>query len=469
MNQITYIRTGRLSPHPRNPRKELGDVSELAESIRVNGVLQNLTVVPTRAETSGQPTGHYTVVIGHRRLAAAKLAGLESVPCIISDMDETQQLRTMLTENMQRSDLTVYEQAQGFQLMLDLGDTPAQISERTGFSAATVRRRVKLLELDEKGFKKACERGATLLDFAKLDNISDPAARNAVLLTVGTQNFDDRLKAAIDQQDNDEYLDEVENAVKQWAMRLDENDVCPRRGEGYVIVSLDRKVDSIKTWTIWDSKSQRATAIMRPDDAGKTRYYYARSPKSISLYEDCVEKVKTVEELSAERKKAAYEARVQQAMAIYERHHDLREEFVLGFTACKTHREQIETLAIYGMANSATCAATDPVRRYLEIKERTAYLTEDRIVDRIEAGIKDDPLKLMLVMAYAAVDYRVNSGYAQSQWSGERGYQLVNVKNKNLDMLYALLSSLGYRMSDEERAMADGTHEVFKEEEGANE
>ena len=80
MNQITYIRTGLLSPHPRNPRKELGDVSELAESIRVSGVLQNLTVVPARSESSGQLTGRYTVVIGHRRLAAAKLAGLDTVP-----------------------------------------------------------------------------------------------------------------------------------------------------------------------------------------------------------------------------------------------------------------------------------------------------------------------------------------------------------------------------------------------------
>lgn len=55
----------------------------------------------------------------------------------------------MLLENMQRSDLTVYEQAQGFQMMLDLGESISDISEKTGFSETTVRRRVKLLELDQ--------------------------------------------------------------------------------------------------------------------------------------------------------------------------------------------------------------------------------------------------------------------------------------------------------------------------------
>ena len=51
------------------------------------------------------------------------MAGLETVPCIVSDMDEKEQTSVMLLENIQRSDLTVYEQAQGFQMMLDLGET----------------------------------------------------------------------------------------------------------------------------------------------------------------------------------------------------------------------------------------------------------------------------------------------------------------------------------------------------------
>ena len=79
MNTIQMIAIDRLHPHPDNPRKDVGDVSELAASIRHSGVMQNLTVVPFGVG--------YRVVIGHRRLAAAKEAGLTELPCMVSDMD----------------------------------------------------------------------------------------------------------------------------------------------------------------------------------------------------------------------------------------------------------------------------------------------------------------------------------------------------------------------------------------------
>ena len=67
MQKIEYIHISRLHPHPDNPRKELGDLTELAASIEAKGVLQNLTVVPDN-------DGGYRIIIGHRRHAAAKLA-----------------------------------------------------------------------------------------------------------------------------------------------------------------------------------------------------------------------------------------------------------------------------------------------------------------------------------------------------------------------------------------------------------
>ena len=115
MNEIRMIPIGDLEHHPENPRKDLGDLSELTESIRKNGVYQNLTVVADLKRCK------YLVVIGNRRMEAAKAAGLVELPCAISDMDHKEQIATMLEENMQRQDLTVYEQAQGFQMMMDLG------------------------------------------------------------------------------------------------------------------------------------------------------------------------------------------------------------------------------------------------------------------------------------------------------------------------------------------------------------
>ena len=140
---LQNIKINKIRGHANNPRKDLGDLTELTESIKQNGILQNLTVVKNSFD-------NYVVIIGHRRLAAAKQAGLETVPCIITEMTKKEQIATMLTENMQREDLTVYEQAQGFQMMLDLGETVNDISRETGLSDTTVRRRVKLLDLEDR-------------------------------------------------------------------------------------------------------------------------------------------------------------------------------------------------------------------------------------------------------------------------------------------------------------------------------
>ena len=101
MNEITMIPIGLLEHHPNNPRLELGDLTELAESIRARGIMQNLTVVPDIT------TQKYLVVIGNRRLEAARIAGLAELPCHVSSMDEKEQMATMLMENMQRQDLTI--------------------------------------------------------------------------------------------------------------------------------------------------------------------------------------------------------------------------------------------------------------------------------------------------------------------------------------------------------------------------
>ena len=225
MADITYIPIRQLHPHPDNPRKELGDLSELAASIKENGVYQNLTVIPGHYLSSREYISKcvdeggdaaaaaaawapkvmwvgddYTIIIGHRRAAAAQQAGLYELPCAIVEMDEREQMQTMMVENMQRSDLTVYEQAQGFQMMMDFGQTVEQISDKSGFSQSTVRRRIKLLELNHDSFKKAEKRGATLSDFAQLDKIEDLEARNRVLETLGTQNFNRAMQDALEQQ-----------------------------------------------------------------------------------------------------------------------------------------------------------------------------------------------------------------------------------------------------------------------------
>ena len=116
---VVYIKTEHIQSHPENPRKNLGDLQELAESKKKQECLQNLTEVPV----DGQPGESYAL-IGNRRHEASKLAGWEELPSRVAEgLRRKEQLSIKLEENMQRRDLTIYEQAQGFQLMLDLGDT----------------------------------------------------------------------------------------------------------------------------------------------------------------------------------------------------------------------------------------------------------------------------------------------------------------------------------------------------------
>lgn len=82
MMNIQNIDINLIDQHPENPRKDLGDLTELANSIKESGIHQNLTVVK-----KGKHFERYTCIIGHRRLAAAKLAGLTEVPCHVADMD----------------------------------------------------------------------------------------------------------------------------------------------------------------------------------------------------------------------------------------------------------------------------------------------------------------------------------------------------------------------------------------------
>ena len=209
-NTLTYIEIGKLFHHPNNPRKEYGDLAELTKSIKQNGIMQNLTVVPI-----GNVDGYY-VVIGNRRLEAADKAGLKELPCVIAEMTEQGQIATMLVENIQRSDLTAYEQAQGFQLMLDLGEDISAIADKTGFSQSTVRRRVKLLELDSDKLKKASERQVSLADLDRLNQIEDIKLRNKLLDDVGTNNFDYRIKNALTEQERKAH-------EKEWHKLAEEN------------------------------------------------------------------------------------------------------------------------------------------------------------------------------------------------------------------------------------------------------
>lgn len=185
MNERTIVMIDRaeLVPHPENPRKDLGDLKELRESIKENGLMQNLTVTPIpEDEKSEGSEAKYYILIGHRRFAASE-GILDELPCVIADyLTQREQVGIMLAENMQRSDLTFIEQAHGFQLMMDLGDTVESISKKTGFSKQTIKHRLEISKLDKNIIETAQKNfQLSIGDFIELEKVKDLAARNDIL------------------------------------------------------------------------------------------------------------------------------------------------------------------------------------------------------------------------------------------------------------------------------------------------
>ena len=183
-SEIKLINTSLIDPHPDNPRKNIGDVTDLADSIKTNGLLSPLSVVP-----HGQ---RYRVIAGHRRLAACKQAGTGAVPCFVLDLDPLQQLEAMVTENCQREQLTVLEEADAIQGMLDLGATTANVAHRLGRSADYVRDRVKAASIKTEVRASRDDFGqisiGQLVAIARYDG--QPDRQKELAQAAGTSNFD---------------------------------------------------------------------------------------------------------------------------------------------------------------------------------------------------------------------------------------------------------------------------------------
>lgn len=191
MEKLIYIPAEQIHEHPDNPRKNLGDLEELSESIKKKGIMQNLTVMIGHWDEKGkwQQDG-YTLLIGHRRFAAGKMAAVSEYPCrVIEKIDYKDQIGIMMEENMQRNDLTIWEEANGFQMMLDLGDTEEQIAEKTGFSKSTIKHRLNIAKLDQDVLKEKEQNDGyqlTLKGLYELEKITDIDKRNEILRQSGS-------------------------------------------------------------------------------------------------------------------------------------------------------------------------------------------------------------------------------------------------------------------------------------------
>ena len=429
---IQMISIADLHPHKDNPRKDLGDLSELTESIKVNGIFQNLTVTP-------RPEGGYTVIIGHRRMEAAKLAGLTELPCAVVDMDAKTQLSTMLLENMQRSDLTTYEQAQGFQLMFDLGMSAEEISDKSGFAVSTVKKRLKIATLPADDLRAAMDRGGTLEQYIAISEIKSEKEQKKLLEEVGGNNFNWRLQKAKNEQERAELLSPI---LKELSYAKNAPNEAKWGGGGYELVKEVR----IKEWMPGDfdfsDKSKKTYYFL----AGETVVYvFIKKAKSKNK-----KPKKSDKELEADRRREELERVTAEAF-------ELRKAFVFNFTATKKHQSDILNALVKECINKSISYAggNNSLRNEILGNKDAGFIECQKLAEKLMSEPCGD-------LAVKLVQYESGDGFGNGYYSHSYGeHAPSHNENKELDRLYDFLCGLGYQMSDEEIALRDGTHELF--------
>lgn len=174
LNRVIRVETAKIDPNPYQPRREFDDIDGLAQSISQNGILQPLTVRRT--------DDRFQLVAGERRLRAAKLLGMEFVPCIEVTMTERNSAVMALIENIQRRDLSVFDEAEAIARLIDFyGMTQEDAAVKLGKSQSSVANKLRLLRLDKSVQGKAAEYGLTERHARALLKLEDTSKQLAAI------------------------------------------------------------------------------------------------------------------------------------------------------------------------------------------------------------------------------------------------------------------------------------------------
>ena len=439
------IELEKIKPHPLNPRQDLGDLTELAASIKANGVLQNVTVIPETDE-HGNDTGCYITLIGHRRCAAAKEAGLTEVPCVVNDeFDERDQVAMMVIENDQRAALTPYEQAKGYQVMLDLGMSVRDISEKVGASERKVRRRIKLTELDEEALKAASLKAISFDELEKLNAIKDDNTRNDVLSAFGTSEYSWKYRAAIEKERQEE-----QKAIFRSALM--KKGAIEGRYEG---TYTHNYIDSVPL-------ENEAPSDLTEKMLEGIQYFFSFVNSWCYLYTE-----KTVllvpqdnEESEQERADKEREERIEKSMRELDELCKMAYKLRTGFIAscseqtCKAHVNDIISFLTKVMWSNGAYTGSYWVRNMYPYVGGESADAKTAAREFSEFYARTWPHQTLLWNACAML----NDSEDEDFYNGACEYE----RNEKIMALYELLEKLGYEMSSVEKALIYGTHELFE-------
>lgn len=242
--RVLFLPVDAISPNPNQPRRVFGtqELEELAGSIQALGLLQPLTV---RRRADG-----WELVAGERRLRAAKLAGLEEVPCISLQIDDQRSSLLALVENLQRKDLDFWEEALALDRLISVYHlSQEEAARRIGKSQSAVANKLRLLRLEEPVADALHHYGLTERHARALLRLEDPEQRLAAVEHIG--------KNQLNVADAEAYIDRL----------VTQNQTTPiRRRSTYILKdvrlflnSVDRGVRLMQTAGVGAKVSRRDT------------------------------------------------------------------------------------------------------------------------------------------------------------------------------------------------------------------
>lgn len=444
-NMIQEIELSKLRVHPKNVRKAYNDIDELADSIRSQGILQNLTVVKNPEEE-----GTYWVVIGNRRLTAAQKAGLKTAPCQIVEMDEKDQASTMLLENMQRSDLTIHEQAYGIQMVLDLGETEESLSEKTGLSKTTIRHRSNIAKLNQDILQeKENDDGfqLTLRDLYELEKIPDVKKRDKILKEAANSNdLASKARQCVEEAKRKENEKKFKALFKKMGIKPAPDGTANELWSG--------KWDTVKEYEL--EKDVPQSIKISKEECEKCFFVvYYRSMKVIKKREKAKKQL-TPEEI----KQKAKEKRKKQVKALLKEMSAERKSFIhvaveKNFKPEKMTPEEAEKRTFNFIIECGGWFNHNPLYEFLF--DKSGYEAGEDEKQKAQKFAEETPLYLQLLV-YAN---KAAADKETVEWNGTYRESSGSL----LLELDAIMEDFGFRYSDGQyKQINDGTHELYKED-----
>lgn len=223
VERIAQINVDEIMPNPYQPRRhfEISSLEELAASVKEVGVITPITV---RRAACG-----YELVCGERRLRAAKMAGLKTVPACIADLSDRDSAVAAITENLQRRDLSFFEEAESIKNLMDFhGMTQEEAAKKLGKSQAAIANKIRLLKLSEEAKHIVtegglCERHARALLRLPTAQMQTSAAEKAVQYQMNVAATEKMVQKMLEEEPKKKLL--KKDATYEKSCRLFKNTV----------------------------------------------------------------------------------------------------------------------------------------------------------------------------------------------------------------------------------------------------